>query len=463
MTEMPPSPDESHTQKSELPPQSFQTLASWRQEFSRLMLLALLGALVGWAFSHATLGLCAVILSYLVLHLRRLAELRAWLKHPKRYELSEPGGIWGEVFDRLLDMQRRNRKKKKRLSAMLSEFQASTAALPDGAVVLGPNGEIVWFNHAAQKLLGLRSPQDIGLRIPNLLRSPAFADYFVTGVYDNEVEAPSPLNHARILSFRIIPYGHDQRLLIARDISDLKRLETTRRDFVANASHELRTPLTVLRGYLEMLEPETQARGALADWRVPILEMKNQTQRMESLVADMLKLARLETGMQNQQELLDVPRLIGRVVEEAKAMSRESHRFEQQVEGELFLRGMEAEIFSIFTNLLSNAVRYTPAGGVIRVQWIAEQDGACFSVADSGIGISAWDLPRLTERFYRVDEGRSRASGGTGLGLSIVKHAMEHHEGRLQIESEPGVGSTFSCHFPRTRVERVMPQETVGG
>lgn len=462
MTEMPPSLDESHAQKPEPPPQSFQTLASWRQEFSKLMLLALLGALVGWMFSHATLGLCAVIVFYLALHLRRLAELRAWLKHPKRYELSEPSGIWGEVFDRLLDMQRRSRKKKKRLSAMLSEFQASTAALPDGAVVLGPSGEIVWFNHAAQKLLGLRSPQDIGLRIPNLLRSPVFADYLTAGVYESEVETPSPLSNAKTLSLRIIPYGHDQRLLIARDVSDMKRLETARRDFVANASHELRTPLTVLRGYLEMLEPEAKERGVLADWRVPILEMKSQTQRMESLVADMLKLARLEADSQNRQELLDVPRLIGRVVEEAKAMSQGNHRFEQQVEQRLFLLGGEVEIFSVFTNLVSNAVRYTPAGGVIRVQWMPEQDGACFSVADSGIGISARDLPRLTERFYRVDEGRSRASGGTGLGLSIVKHAMERHEGRLQIESELGVGSTFSCHFPRSRIEKIALQETVG-
>ena len=462
MTEMPPSLDPSHEQKTELPPQSFQTLASWRQELSKLLLLALLGLLVGWVFSHAILGLCAFLVSYLALHLRRLAELRAWLKHPKRYELSEPSGIWGEVFDRLLDMQRRSRKKKKRLSAMLSEFQASTAALPDGAVVLGSNGEIVWFNHAAHKMLGLRSPQDIGLRIPNLLRSPAFADYFAAGAYEEEVEAPSPLNRAKTLSLRIIPYGNDQRLLITRDVSDLKRLETTRRDFVANASHELRTPLTVLRGYLEMLEPETRERGALADWRVPILEMKSQTQRMESLVADMLKLARLEADTQTRQELLDVPRLIERVIEEAKSMSQGNHRFEQQIEQGLFLLGGEVEVLSIFTNLVFNAVRYTPAGGVIRVQWITEQDGACFSVADSGIGISARDLPRLTERFYRVDEGRSRASGGTGLGLSIVKHAMERHEGRLQIESEVGVGSTFRCHFPLARTEKITPQETVG-
>lgn len=448
-----PSLGESPADPSDIASQRFQTLTSWRQEFSKLTLFGLLGACVGWIFDHPTLGFCTVLTLYLAVHLKRLAELRAWLKHPKRYELPEPGGIWGEVFDRLLDMQRRSRKKKKRLSAMLSEFQASTAALPDGAVVLGKQGEIVWFNQAAQRLLGLSS-QDIGLRIPNLIRSPLFADYFAAAVYENEVEAPSPINRNKTLSLRIIPYGNEQRLLITRDISEIKRLETARRDFVANASHELRTPLTVLRGYLEMLEPEAQERGPLAEWRLPLMEMMNQTQRMESLVQDMLKLARLEADTQNRQDLLDVPHMLKRVLEESKALSQGNHQFESRIEEDLWLRGGEIEAMSIFTNLVSNAVRYTPAGGVIRVQWVMEQDGACFSVADSGIGIAARDLPRLTERFYRVDEGRSRASGGTGLGLSIVKHAVERHDGRLQIESEIGVGSTFSCHFPRARVEK---------
>jgi two-component system phosphate regulon sensor histidine kinase PhoR len=440
--------------------QSFLTFASWRQELSKLSLIVLMGACVGWVFDHPTLGFSTVLTLYLALHLRRLAQLRAWVRHPKRYELPEPGGIWGEIFDRLLDMQRRNRKKKKRLTAMLAEFQASTAALPDGAVVLGKQGEIVWFNQAAQSMLGLGS-QDTGLRIPNLIRSPAFADYFAEAVYAHEIEAPSPLNRNKTLSLRIIPYGNEQRLLITRDISELKQLETARRDFVANASHELRTPLTVLRGYLEMLEPEAQERGPLAEWRLPLMEMMSQTQRMESLVQDMLKLARLEADTQTHQDLLDVPRMLKRVIEESKALSKGNHQFQSQIEEDLWLRGGEIEVMSIFTNLVANAVRYTPAGGVIRVQWLTEPDGACFIVADSGIGIAARDLPRLTERFYRVDEGRSRATGGTGLGLSIVKHAVERHNGRLQIESEIGVGSTFSCHFPSARVEKNLQKAII--
>lgn len=439
------------------------TLASWRQEFYKLIGFAFIGSVVGWIFDHPILGLGTVFLLSLVVHLRHLSELRLWLKAPKSYELPEPTGIWGEVFDRLLDMQRRNRKKKKRLSAMLAEFQASTAALPDGAIVLGESGEIVWFNQAAQKLLGLRPALDIGLRIVNLVRHPAFADYFAVGDYKKEIEAPSPISRNNTLSLRIIPYGQNQRLMIVRDISDLKRLEATRRDFVANASHELRTPLTVMRGYLEMLEPEAQTQGALYEWRVPLLEMKNQAQRMESLVNDMLKLARLESDTQGQREWLNIPRILKRVLEEAKTLSQDQHRIEGDIEENLCLLGVEIEVFSIFSNLVTNAVRYTPAGGVIRVRWVSEQTGACFSVTDSGIGIAARDIPRLTERFYRVDEGRSRSSGGTGLGLSIVKHAIERHDGFLQIESQLGVGSTFSCHFPQARIQRSIQEIAAPG
>ena len=402
-------------------------------------------------FNHPAAGGGVVLLLFVVVYLRRLAALRAWIQAPKHFDLPEAPGLWGDVFDRLLDWQRRNRKKKKRLATMLAEFQASTAALPDGAVVLGERGEMLWYNAAAQKMLGLRS-HDVGLRVVNLIRHPVFSDYFNQGEFqqDQESEVPSPLNRARTLSLRIIPYGNNQKLLIVRDVSELRRLETARRDFVANASHELRTPLTVLRGYLDMLEPEAQ-KGALAGWRAPIVEMKNQAVRMESLVNDMLKLARLEAQTQNSQQMLNVPVILRRVLDEARAMSQSQHRFEARIDAALGLLGNETELQSIFSNLVSNAVRYTPAGGVIRVDWRSDGQGPVFSCADSGIGIAAEDIPRLTERFYRVDIGRSRASGGTGLGLSIVKHALERHEGDLHIDSEIGVGSTFSCRFPAVR------------
>lgn len=427
-----------------------------RQELFKAALRATLGALLGWVFDQWLLGLTIGIALYLVMHLRYLAVLRHWFDAPKQVELPEPGGIWGEVFESLLDLQRRNRKRKKKLAAIVAEFQASTEALPDGAVVLGERGEIVWFNSSARTLLGLRSPQDVGQRLPNLIRHPAFTDYFTRGDYEGETEAPSPINAQLLLAYRIIPYGNGQRLLVVRDVSEVRRLETVRRDFVANASHELRTPLTVLRGYLDMMGSD--AGGPLAPWKGPIGDMRAQAQRMESLINDLLKLARLEAdGPQLRQDPVDVSGLLARVVEDARAMSQGQHRFESELQPGLSLLGRDGELHSLFANLVANAVLYTPAGGIVRVRWWGDGEGAHFSVADTGIGIAEKDIPRLTERFYRVDIGRSRSSGGTGLGLSIVKHALERHDGRLRIESELGVGSTFSCLFPPHRVVTAQP------
>lgn len=443
--------------------QQLRLIETWRHELLKLGALTLLGLIVGLMFRYVLAGVCVVLFGLLVTHLRRLAQLRAWLVSPKRHELPEASGLWGEIFDLLLDRQRRNKRKRKRLQGMLAEFEASTAALPDGAVVLSQRGEIAWFNHAAQTLLGLRAPQDVGLRVANLIRHPTFTDYLASEQYEREVEAPSPVNRAKILSLRIIPYGSNQRLLIARDVSELKRLEVARRDFVANASHELRTPLTVLRGYLEMMEPEAKGAGPLAAWRAPLQEMRNQAARMEALVTDMLKLARLEADSATpRDDLLDVPQLVTRVVEEARALSKGAHQFDAHIETGLGLVGGETELLSVMGNLVSNAVRYTPNDGTIRVAWESSRDGAVFSVSDTGIGIAEEDLPRLTERFYRVDVGRSRASGGTGLGLSIVKHALERFDARLEIRSQVGVGSTFLCHFPAHRLRRVAERAAAG-
>ncbi len=425
-----------------------------RREVSKIIGICLAGAFVGWIFEHALLGYAVAVTLYLGIQLRHLRALRQWLEAPKYVELHEPGGIWGDVFEKLLELQKRNRKRKKKLAAIVSEFQASTAALPDGAVVLGERGEIAWFNKSAQAMLGLRGQQDVGIRIPNLLRNPEFAEYFTDNEYLGEVEVASPINRGVRIALKIIPYGNNQRLMIVRDVSELRRLETARRDFVANASHELRTPLTVLRGYLDMIEPESRGPGPLAPWRMPLNEMRTQSTRMELLISDMLKVAKLESDVDAKQEVLDVPAVLGRVVEEARAMSMGAHTIEASVDDELFLFGRETEAQSIFSNLVINAVRYTPPQGRIEVRWSGDAEGAHFSVTDSGIGISDDDIPRLTERFYRVDVGRSRASGGTGLGLSIVKHALQRHEGRLEIQSQLGKGSTFICHFPAHRVHR---------
>jgi two-component system phosphate regulon sensor histidine kinase PhoR len=424
----------------------------WAEELFKVGWRVALGGMIGFWFDQALLGLLIAVALYLSLHLRHLRRLRIWIERPKHTELPEVGGLWGEVFEGLLDQQRRHRKRKKQLASILAQFQASTAALPDGAVVLAGRGEIAWFNNAAQALLGLRIPQDIGLRVANLLRHPDFTRYIAEGDYEGEVEMPSPINRAIMLNLRIIPYGNDQRLMIVRDISERRRLETARRDFVANASHELRTPLTVLRGYLDIMLPEADGKGELAPWRAPLNEMRAQAERMEALINDLLKLARLESDVVAAQEEIDVATLLRRLADDARALSKGRHTIEADIAAGVVLYGRESEAQSIFSNLLSNAVQYTPEGGDIRLRWWSDREGAHLAVTDTGIGIAARDIPRLTERFYRVDTGRSRASGGTGLGLAIVKHALEHFEGRLEIASELGSGTRFVCHFPAHRV-----------
>jgi two-component system phosphate regulon sensor histidine kinase PhoR len=436
--------------------------AAFRRQLEYALLFALVGAGGGLAFDQPWAGACAGLALFLVRNVYYLAALRAWVDHPKRIELPEPRGAWGDVYEKLLDLQRSNRKRKKKLAAMLAQFQASAEALPDGAVVMERRGELVWFNTAAQALLGLRLPQDLGQRLPNLLRHPDFTEYFEREQFDREVEIPSPISSLATLALRVVPYGADgQRLLMVRDVSEVKRLEVIRRDFVANASHELRTPLTVLRGYIEMMLPETQR--TLAEWRAPLAEMHAQAARMDALVRDLLRLARLEAETATtRQDVLDVPVLIERALVEARSLSKGQHKFEADIDPMLGLYGRETEAESLFTNLVANAVQYTPAGGRIRVSWRAVDGGAAFCVKDTGIGVAEDDIPRLTERFYRVDEGRSRASGGTGLGLSIVKHALERHEGRLEVESKLGAGSTFTCLFPPHRVLRQRPAAANG-
>ena len=429
--------------------------AAWIWELVITAAWCAVGASATYLLDATWWGISIALLCRLLWHVRNFIALRLWVEHPKHFELPVGIGIWAGIFDGLMNLQKRNRKRKKKLVAILAEFQASTEALPDGAVVLGSRGEIIWFNKAAQALLGLRLPQDLGLRVPNLVRTPAFTEYFAKGEFSREIEAMSPVNHEIMLSYRVIPYGNGQRLMIVRDVSELKRLELARRDFVANASHELRTPLTVLKGYLDMLETESRGEGPLAPWNRPLVELRSQATRMEALVNDMLKLARLESDViQTRQDLIDVPRLLDTLREESRAVTRGRHRVQFEGDRSLRLYGRETEVQSIFSNLVNNAIQYTPPEGVINVRWWGDEQGAHFSVADTGIGIEEKDIPRLTERFYRVDVGRSRASGGTGLGLSIVRQALEHHEGRLEIESELGVGSTFTCHFPVHRAHR---------
>ena len=434
----------------------------WRKEASRL--LAWLGMWAGIGLlSHHLLGALVIGLSlYLLLHMGYIYKMHSWLLQHKSGAPPDGTGLWQDIFQELYKINRRNERRGQRLKRIVNEFQASTAALPDGAVVIDCHDQIIWFNKAATALFALRTDRDRGQRITNLIRHPRFADFLARADENSSaLEVPSRVNDMSILSLRIIPYGNGQRLLIARDISEQKRLESTRRDFVANASHELRTPLTVLCGYLEIMRDESTDAGALADWQSPIHEMQNQSARMKSIIADLLSLAQLESeGTLQAAEVIDVPKTIKRVVATQQDVNTDNHSLILDVDPALSLLGHTGEIESVINNLLTNAVRYTPAHGEITVRWQAERGGAVLAVADNGPGIDAEHVSRLTERFYRADPGRASSTGGTGLGLSIVKHCLQHHQADLNIESEPDQGSTFSCYFPQERLIDTASAET---
>jgi two-component system phosphate regulon sensor histidine kinase PhoR len=425
---------------------------AWHDELWRLAALLLSGVLLGALFDQALAGLFLVLGIYLFWHLYNLNRLVRWLSESKSFQPPEASGIWDVAFEHIYRLQQRNQQRKKNLHRLLKRLHKMTSALPDATVELRPDSEeIEWWNTAAARYLGFEYPRDSGQRISNLIRHPAFLEYLHGNDYEQGVEIPSPVNEDQTLRIRIVPYAGNRRLLVARDMTHVHKLERMRQDFVANVSHELRSPLTVISGYLETLLDDKALDERCAG---PLRSMQKQTRRMNRLVEDLMLLARLESDEPgNRLQLVDIPGLIAMVIEQAKEFSGEDrHCIEAEVDKSLCLNGVENELYSAFSNLLFNAVRYTPAGGQIRLKWAREGESAVFSVTDTGPGIEAHHLPRLTERFYRVDAGRSRAGGGTGLGLAIVKHVLLRHQGQLEIESEPGRGSRFSCRFSATQV-----------
>jgi len=424
---------------------------AWKNELRRIAGLVLVAVLFGGLFGNIAVALLLAVGGYLGWHLYNLQRLVRWLREGKKLRPPEASGIWDDVFEHIFRLQQRNRKRKRDLRRLLKRFHKITVALPDATVELRPGGdEIEWWNNAAARYLGFEYPRDSGQRISNLLRYPAFLEYLHRGDYERAIEMPSPVDEGITLRVRVIPYSGDRRLVIARDMTRVQVLERTRQDFVANASHELRTPLTVVAGYLETLH-ESQDFGE--EYSDQLRSMQRQTERMKRIVDDLMLLSRLESEVpQTDAEPVAVARMIDAIVNQARELSGEQeHHIELDVEPNLCLKGREAELYSAFSNLVFNAVRYTPAGGRITIGWKAEHDAPVFSVQDTGVGIAPYHLPRLTERFYRVDTGRSRASGGTGLGLAIVKHVLLRHDAQLSIESQPGEGSVFRCEFPEQR------------
>ena len=398
----------------------------WIKEFWRVITLGFLALAFGLIIDQAPITLLCAVLLYLGWHIYNLYRLQHWISQRQTTSPPDAQGIWGEVFYHIYKLQRSNRKRKKKLANMLARFQESTSAMPDATLVLNAENEIEWFNKAAKHIL-----------VDNLVRTPAFVNYITRGNFRRPLEIFSPDNKGMRLSISFVGYGKSNKLMIVRDVTRLHQLENMRRDFVANVSHELKTPLTVINGYLENL----------------LDQMHQQSGRMSQIVNDLLLLSRLETDEDNpSRDPIAVPALIAAIVEDLHSLIKQKKQaVELDNDFDLWLQGSEKELYSAFSNLIVNAVKYTPEGGSIKIRWQLQGGQPYFEVTDSGIGVARDHIPRLTERFYRVDKGRSRDQGGTGLGLAIVKHVMIRHNAKLIITSEMNKGSSFRCAFPTDR------------
>jgi two-component system phosphate regulon sensor histidine kinase PhoR len=429
----------------------------WLSGLAAVALVALAALIAG--LSGGAGAACAVVaigaIGVVGWHLLQLDRLLRWAAGPIDAQVPEGRGAWGRVFTALYRRMRLRSARQRDLRLALERFESGAEAMPEGVVVLDGNNRIEWANSRAERHLGVDGRKDRGAPIVNLVRQPAFVHYLVGGETGEPLVLQSTRETTLTLSLQIVPFGVEEKLLLSRDITQLEAVARVRRDFIANVSHELKTPLTVLLGFIETLADvpldEVQRRRCLA-------LMGDQAHSMQRLVEDLLTLSVLESEESplKETEFAVAPLLLA-LSADAKALSSGRHDIVLTIGAPATVYGSRDELGSAFGNLISNAVRYTPEGGRIALDWRADAEGGEFSVADSGIGIAAEDLPRLTERFYRVDRSRSRATGGTGLGLAIVKHVLIRHQGELKIESEPDHGSRFTARLPARRV-RVLEE-----
>jgi two-component system, OmpR family, phosphate regulon sensor histidine kinase PhoR len=422
-------------------------LVFWVPAGLRLSIIFAAGALV-WHFFGLTAGLAAALLgvcAMLLVQLQYLHQLSYWLEEPRAARLPDGWGAWTDIFSRLYKLRREDERNQKELSEWLARFRQAMTLLPDGVAIMDDVLFLEWCNPAAEHHLGLQLDRDKGMRVTNLVRSPEFIDYIILGRY----EQPLTLSlRDRKLIVQIIPFENRRQILVTHDATESERIERMRRDFIANASHELRTPLTVINGFLEIAiaQPDLDPQTRMSHLRL----MSEQGRRMQNLVEDMLALTRLESiEYPLRPEKVAVRPLLEQILQETRALSGGRHVVTLDVDGP-DIRGGADELRSAFGNLATNAVRYTPEGGRIRICWRVVDGLPEFAVEDTGIGIAPEHLARLTERFYRVDKSRSRETQGTGLGLAIVKHVLLRHGGRLKISSTPGQGSTFTACLPNT-------------
>lgn len=431
---------------------------SWWGLISRLVIYIAILALIGYAAGAMEWVVLSGLIVLLLWHYRQLYLLSRWLWDGHQFTPPRGTGSWQYAFDGVYFLQRKNLKRRKELGKLLKRFREGTEALPDAVVVMNEEHEIVWCNKLATSLIGIRWPDDNGQRLDNLVRRPEFVAYLQRQQFQDPLIIPSPVSALTKLEIRVIPYTPNETLLVARDVTRLQQLEQMRRDFVANVSHELRTPLTVLRGYLEMIGDDPRLDSS--PWAKPHQMMTDQLNRMNSLVEQLLALSRLEGRREPENYAqVDVPALLNKLEKDSQSLNaKKQHQILFQI-APVSVMGDSEQLMSAFSNLVANAIHYTPAGGSIDVSWQVLPGGAVrFSVTDSGDGIAPEHLLRITERFYRVDKARSRNTGGSGLGLSIVKHVLSHHRSQLDIKSQQGQGSTFSFVMPKELVVTTAAQ-----
>ena len=414
--------------------------------FWALSILVVVGILVG----ELAWVLVAGLFAYLCWTITQSIRLHRWLYRTQGDEnIPESHGLWGDLFDGLYQIQYQNKLTQEHLKSMVERIQMSTNALKEAVVMTNSEGAMDWWNDAACSLLGFKRASDRGQLITNLLRDPSFKKYFGNKHYNEPLELASPMKTGAMLQVHITIFGQEDRLVFIHDITRVHRLEQMRRDFVSNVSHDMRTPLTVLHGYIETFQ---DADDVPKKWRRALNSMEDQTKRMETLISDLLLLAKYETDDISQDtQRVSVDALLVSIKEDAIAFSGDrQHKIELEFEttGKCFLIGSERQLHSAFSNIVYNAVKYTPTKGSILLRWWVDEMGGHFSVEDTGQGFDAVHIPHLTERFYRTDPSRDNSSGGSGLGLAIVKHVLLNHEAELEIQSEVGVGSEFICHFP---------------
>jgi two-component system phosphate regulon sensor histidine kinase PhoR len=421
---------------------------SWTKSILRLFIYLALIILLGIYLGNVTLVLLIATVSLIIFNYLHLYRLTKWIWESRKMSPPTAPGVWEHVYEGIYYLQRRNRNKRRNLGQLVKRFREGSEALPDAVVVVDKEAKIVWCNRHARIEMGLKWPDDSGRRIDNLIRHPRFINYFHSGEYQYPIEIPAPTNPNKTFEYRIMAYGEDQLLLIVRDVSRVSQLEEMRKDFVANVSHELRTPLTVINGYLEVLSVDTDEKNPFVN--KAMAEMGTQTKRMQALIEDLLILSRIEASAERIYEnTIDMTAMLKQVETEAQTLNQEKqHNISFKVDDELRIFGVETEMRSACSNLIFNAIYYTPPGGNIKIIWKRRGSGAYFAVVDNGDGIEEKHLRRLTERFYRVDKARSRKTGGSGLGLSIVKHVLNHHNSYLNIESKIGKGSEFSFILP---------------